>query len=146
MQQPLIITWRKQKPKSGQTTPLLLQNLATASKDPRISLSRRYSSLPVPVSFLRTSWCQFQSVQAYSVKFKIGHGPRVRLRLRFLIFFKVALLTDVNNMAYRVILIMRFQQLEDIFSVGRTFACLAWHIVCGCKWRKSWWRVYCLHS
>jgi len=61
-----------------------------------------------------------QSVQAPSVKFKRRHGPLLKPRLRFRNFFKVALLPNVNNMAYRAILTTGVQQLEDIFSIGRT--------------------------
>ena len=88
---------------------------------PYLLVAPRCSSSQYPPA----PWCQFQSVQAPSVNFKRRHIPLLKLRLRFLVFFKVALFANINNMAYREILIKGVQQLEDIFSIGRTNLCVS---------------------
>jgi len=47
------------------------------------------------------------------------HGPVFRLRLRFLSFFKCALLSNINRVVEREFLFMGTEQLEDIFSILR---------------------------
>ena len=49
-----------------------------------------------------------------------GNGPIRRLRLRFLNFFKCALLPNINHVVERDFLFMGAEQLEDIFSILRT--------------------------
>lgn len=49
------------------------------------------------------------------------HGPVVRLRLKFLSFFKGALLPNFNKMVEHEIEIVEVQQLEDIFSIVCTY-------------------------
>jgi hypothetical protein len=68
--------------------------------------------------FPQTPWCQLQSVQATQPTSKLSF--LLRFRLRFLSFFKGALLLNFNSLVERELLIMGVQRLEDIFSIIST--------------------------
>jgi hypothetical protein len=89
MKESLKMTLRKQTLKSGQTEPLLpLQNLLVSSTHPHNSLPSCCYSLLVPVNALRYLDASFSQSKPLS------HRPLLRLRLRFLSFFKGVLLPN----------------------------------------------------
>jgi hypothetical protein len=51
------------------------------------------------------------------------HGPLLRLKFRFLGFFKVALLSNFKNIVKCKLVIIGVQQMEDIFSISHTNLC-----------------------
>jgi len=70
--------------------------------------------------FPQTPWCQLQRFQAPQWILK-SHAPLLRLsqRLRRLGSFNGPLLSNLKNIVNRMLLIMRFQQVEEVFSIPR---------------------------
>ena len=70
--------------------------------------------------FSQTPWCQFQRVQALQWILN-SHVPLLRLSqmLRLLGVFNGPLLSNLKNIVSHMLLIMRFQQVEDVFSTPR---------------------------
>ena len=105
-------------------TPLLhFRNLLTASKHAQLLMLAVRSS-----QYLPTTWWQLQSIQAPRSTSN-RHGPRLRLRIRFLSFFKGALLPNSNRMVVDRELNMG-AQLEDILSAVIRYLD-AWHNLVG---------------
>jgi hypothetical protein len=66
------------------------------------------------------------------------HGPLLRIRLRFLSYFKGALLLNFRKTVKQDLLIMEVKQLKDIFSIaGINLLPLAKHIEYGGRQHKS---------
>lgn len=82
---------------------------------PCLVAAARYSFESVPSNALRPApW-----VQAFETKLN-PNGPLLRLRLRFVRFFKSTLLPNFNTTVEREFPIVGGQQLEDTFSIVHT--------------------------
>jgi hypothetical protein len=101
---------------------ILRQNLIPESKYPHNSLSSRCCSLLLPVNVLRHPDASFSQSKSLG-QLQNRHGPNLRLRFRFLSFFKGALLQNFNRVVERDLMIVVLQQLEDTFSILRTNLC-----------------------
>ena len=117
VQESLKISWKIKHWNLARQRPLLLlQNPLTAHKYPHNSLSRCCCSLLVPINVLKHLHVSFSQSKSLS-QLQNRHSPFLWVWLMFLNFFKGTLLVNINKMANLVLLIVGFEQLDDIFRV-----------------------------
>ena len=102
-----------------QSPVLSLQNLLISSNHPHNSLSSCCYSLLFPIIVLEHPDTTFSQPKPLNL-LPNRHGPFVRLRLKFLSFFKGVLFQNFNRVVELELLVMGVQRLEDIFSIVST--------------------------
>jgi len=106
-----------------QSPVLSLQNLLISSNHPHNSLSSCCCSLRVLLivhKYLDASFSQSKPLSQLQNR----HGPLLRPRIRFLSFFKGAVLLNFDQIVDTGLLFVEFQQLEDVFSTARRICAL----------------------